>query len=263
VSIRFPLVSMVRARASKQNLEFAFEFASLVTVEHPLGNVARAGNFSIFFLLFANCPWVTRAENSMHRDGVSKCELNKYLEAHGWKKGRNHTGAYIRFARRRWRNPCDLKDREVLHEGYLRLRDKCGQPRRPMCAESWFLATLQAMVQRGIKGFEIHWPTGKDNVELQESSSSGGEAGKETWTESNEEARADPQNGEQAARAWAATAAAVSVKRGVRCDESERGTEARSEARDEARRSEGAVSRRVGCDLAGAWWPRRRLYEYS
>lgn len=153
---------MVRPKASEENRQLALSFGRLVTVEDESSRVSRAGEYSIFEV-FAKCfPWAVRKTESDPRNGLTISQFNKALEQQEFEKIRkapprpsadasenfadpnnaNYTGSYA-FAKRRWRDPADSRDRRALIDGAKNIEQEIRNTGQEMVSEDKLLALVQ------------------------------------------------------------------------------------------------------------------------
>mmetsp|Transcript_15950 Transcript_15950/g.36449 ORF Transcript_15950/g.36449 Transcript_15950/m.36449 type:complete len:305 (-) Transcript_15950:58-972(-) len=133
---------MVRPVASDENKALGLKFASTVTTEvsnQGRNVIARSGRLSIFSALRECCPSAIRNNDPwIGRYGMTEIEFNKVLERNGFSKIRdrgagapvieftdseNGKAARYFFANRKWRNPSDPEDLEVLKRGWEALQN--------------------------------------------------------------------------------------------------------------------------------------------
>ncbi|EKX54303.1 hypothetical protein GUITHDRAFT_99780 [Guillardia theta CCMP2712] len=130
---------MGRPIASEHNKKIGLTFANIVTEKVPgKGShsiIDRAGKYSIFRALSICCPASVRNEDPyVGRHGMTEIEFNKHLEKNGFVKMRtrspysedwedtedcrNVQGIRYFYTGRRWRNPADKHDLEILEQGW-------------------------------------------------------------------------------------------------------------------------------------------------
>jgi hypothetical protein len=149
---------MVRPTGSDRAKSFALSFVNALTVRVSGGpafveTIARSGEGSVFNLLSQCFPEATRVHN---RSGVSRCELNKVLEAHGYERVRfrqsqlkRHlpdlalcSGATYRFGNRRWRNPHIKEDFDHICSVLPHLNQAIGAN----CSQDTIVSVLNAVL---------------------------------------------------------------------------------------------------------------------
>mmetsp|Transcript_16975 Transcript_16975/g.38622 ORF Transcript_16975/g.38622 Transcript_16975/m.38622 type:complete len:385 (-) Transcript_16975:1670-2824(-) len=132
---------MPRPRASPENLSLALELSRVLTTRDGTTEenfVARHGSASLFSALARCVPPVVRTSNasSSDRTAISEAEMLRMLETQdnkeefvrfrnrkGLRKSEDPTGAGVSmFIGRRWRDPDDAADCEVLEDGHARLQ---------------------------------------------------------------------------------------------------------------------------------------------
>mmetsp|Transcript_60803 Transcript_60803/g.162602 ORF Transcript_60803/g.162602 Transcript_60803/m.162602 type:complete len:346 (+) Transcript_60803:133-1170(+) len=123
------------ANTPQGNRGIALGFAKMVCLRtgRPADAVPRSGCCSIFALLEQLLPDTTRTEGSWNYDGVSSLELNKMLQAQGFRRVRDRragatnrsqdplgAGLYV-FSGVRFLNPCAPDDHSIIASRHLDL----------------------------------------------------------------------------------------------------------------------------------------------
>eukprot|EP00961_Rhodomonas_salina_P063556 854190-Rhodomonas_salina.1 len=117
---------MGRPAGSRVHKAFCVTFAEAITVvSDAYDTVARSGPHCLYKVFAKACPRTTRAQT---RSGLTHLEFNKVLKKQGWIRVKFHASirqireGYMRettfyeFGYRRWRNPDDADDMEVLRK---------------------------------------------------------------------------------------------------------------------------------------------------